>query len=193
MMRSYSKVIIDLNGKRSIDLVSKTPCLCGAFSLAGAVSQFIEENITAHRALQSASVAGGCNVSLTRALYKFLKAQDFYPELAVGHGYTKRLVDPSTALQDEIKERGHDRTVIDLKHGIVRVSGIVIDLTHRRLGSTYQQVYNFPFREFKDYWKNITSMTHVADINPYEMNQRIKHAQNLSELAMLQKRHGVPA
>lgn len=174
----YSKVIIDLKGRRSIDLVSES----GAFSLAGAVTEFIEDNPVAKQALKSSDIAGMINISLTRSLYKFLKAHDFYPELVVGYGYLKDLDAPCKTLVDELKETTSQNVRKNLSHGVVRVNGIVIDLTHRRLGKTYEQVYNFPYRDFQKYWAQIKSMSHVADMNMDEAANRIKHAVNVTKL-----------
>lgn len=187
-MRSYSKVIIDLKGQRSIDLVSRTASLSGAFSLAGAVREFIENTSAAKQALQSAHTAGMCNISLTRALYKYLQKEDFDPELLVGCGYTKRLVNPCIQIQDQIKERGLRAVTDDMQHGIVRVRDMVIDLTHLRLGDTYQKVYNYPFREFKEYWIQIKSMSQVADFKPTDIAARVKNMNNISRFSAEEKR-----
>jgi hypothetical protein len=187
-MRSYSKVIIDLNGQRTFDLVSRNVSTSGSFSLAGAVREFIENTSAAKQALANSTVAGMCNTSLTRALYKYLKNQDIDAELIVGEGFTKRLINPSVQLQDEIKVNGNASVAEKLQHGVVRVSGIVIDLTHLRLGETYAKVHNFPYREFKEFWIRTKSVSNLVDIRPDEMAARVKHAANQSQMQTMENR-----
>lgn len=180
----YTKVIIDLKGRRSIDLVSES----GAFSLAGAVTEFIEDNMIARQALSNKEAAGPINISLTRSLYKFLKAHDFYPELVVGYGYMKELVNPCKLIEDDIRETTSQNVRKQLSHGVVRVNGIVVDLTHLRLGDTYEKIYNFPYRDFSRYWAQVKSMNHVADMKMDEAANRIKHAANTVKLNDSEKR-----
>lgn len=187
-MRSYNKVIIDLNGQRTFDLVSRNVSTSRSFSLAGAVREFIENTAAAKQSLSNSTAAGMCNISLTRALYKYLKSQDIDADLIVGQGYIKRLVNPSVQLQDEIKISGNAAVAKNLEHGVVRVSGLVIDLTHLRLGETYAKVYNFPFREFKEFWTHIKSMSNVADMSPQEMAARLKHSATESQMQTMEPR-----
>lgn len=178
------KIIIDHRGRLDVVLVSES----GAFSLAGVVSQFIEDHLLVRQALNSAEAAGPLNIKLTRALYKHLKAQDFDPDLIVGYGFTKPLTNPCKALKDELVHTPMASVCRDLSHGIVKVSGMAIDLTHRRLGSAYQQVYNYPFREFSDYWKHVQSMSQFVDMGMEEAVSRLKNAANVSKLAPADRR-----
>lgn len=190
-MRSYNKVIIDLNGQRTFDLVSRNVSISRSFSLASMVREFIETTSAAKQALANSTAAGMCNISLTRALYKYLKSQDIDADLIVGQGFKKHLVNPSIQLQEEIKVSGNVATAKNIQHGVVQVSGLVIDLTHLRLGETYAKVYNFPFREFKEFWTHIKSMSNVADICPDEIAARLKHSDNENQVQTMEPRRAV--
>jgi hypothetical protein len=185
MYTSYSKVIIDLKGKRSVDLRRGTPCECGAFSLAGAVRYFIDENPVAKVALTNSGVAGESNASLTRALYKFLKAQDFYPALMVGYGFRKRLTSPSPQILEDMKKHGESCVVKELSHGVVKIHGLVVDLTHRRLGSSYSHLHNFPFKEFMAFWDEVKDMSHIADMTSEDAQALVKQNRAVVQTQML--------
>lgn len=179
MYTSYSKVIIDLKGKRSVDLVRKTPCLCGEFTLAGALRHFIDNSSIARRALESPHIAHETNTALTKALYRFLKRQDFEPKLLVGAGFKRNLSNCAPQLEDEIKQYGVKRVVKELTHGVVRVNDLVFDLTFKRLGDTYCMPYNFPYRDWSPCWEEVKPMSHIADMTADDTQRILRNAHHL--------------
>lgn len=135
-------------------------------TLGGALKLFIETHHAANFVQASARAANEQNVSITKALHAFLLARDFEPTIVVGIGFKKALVNPAPQLQQEVDASGATKAAASIRHAVVRVKGIVIDLCHRRLGDAYEQANNFAFVHFAPFWKEIKGVAHLMAITP---------------------------
>ncbi len=160
-------------GKRSMSRVDdggKT------LTLGGALRRFIEINPHAHQSQISAVAAGDNNISLVKQFCAFLVKHDFDAEVLVGVGYRKKLVKPCPQLIAQMAEEGAPYVHTQLKHPVVKVNSVVIDLCFLRLGDSYEQSNSFSLKQFNEYWKETRNMADLMAITP-EVAKRLAESQ----------------
>lgn len=149
-----------------------------SLTLGGALKAFIDQSPLAHHAQISAVAAGDSNVSLTKQLCAFLVAHDFDATVIVGIGYVKSLVKPCPKLVEEMRESSEAKVAYNLQHAVVKVGGLVFDLTFLRLGDTYSHLNNFTVREFYRYFREVKDMKHLMSITPDHARELARKADN---------------
>lgn len=149
-----------------------------SLTLGGALKAFIDQTPLAHHAQISAVAAGDSNVSLTKQFCAFLVANDFDATVIVGIGYTKALRKPCPKLIEAIRESSEAKVAYNIQHAVVKVGGIVFDLTYLRLGDTYSHLNNFPVKEFYRFFREVKDMKHLMSITPDHARELARKADN---------------
>ncbi len=145
-------------------------------TLAGALRKFIETDTRARNAQISSVSAGETSISLVKEFNAFLVRHDFDANVMVGCGYVKRLVSPCPQIAEDIKEHGEPHVTYNMQHAVVRVSGVVLDICFLRMGSTYMQMNNYPWKEFIKFWREIKDVKHLMSITPEKVKNMMKIA-----------------
>lgn len=133
-------------------------------TLAQAFHKFMNDYELARKAKDHKDIADNSLVFLTKKLYKFLKDKDLDPEAMLGIGARFELADPATSIEHQIKKEGLARTKVELRHPVIKVRGVVIDLIHRRLGRGFTDTYTW--KEFQQRWHAIQEIHHLIDLTP---------------------------
>lgn len=137
-----------------------------ALTLGMALREFLAVNPNAHHAQISAMAAGDQNVTLSKQFCQYLQRHEFDASLVVGTGFVKRLISPCPQLVAKAQEIGLAKVEYTLQHAVVKVHDIVFDLTFLRLGENYEQVNNFMFKQFVNYWREVKDVAHLMSITP---------------------------
>lgn len=155
----------------------------GFKSLPQLYREFINQHREAASALQSKEAAEASHISIVKALFKFLKANDTDCDILIGRGFRHSLNECSSAIETLVKESTENTVRRSLSHGVVRVNSIILDPTHKRLGK-YVTLDNYPFSEFMKLWEGWEKATHLAELTFDKLLPSIEKAKQETRLPL---------